>query len=171
MGRLLALKLFVVWFGLPGALEAQPASTGTGAELRVFLDCRDDCFQDFMRDEIEFVEYVRDPREADVHVIVTTATTGAGGRERAVAFIGNGRFAGIEHQLRATTEAGDSEDQQRRMLVSAITIGLLNYQAAGGVGRDLSVEVSVGDAKAGSVPPDDPWNNWVLSLRGSLSAQ
>ncbi len=143
-----AVKLFVMWFGLPAALDAQPSQLQPGSEIRVFLDCRDDCFQDFMRDEIEFVEYVRDPREADVHVIVTTSTTGAGGRERAVSFIGNGRFAGIEHQLRATTEAGDSEDQQRRMLVSAITIGLLNYQVAGGVGRDLSVDVRVGDAGA-----------------------
>jgi hypothetical protein len=150
---------------------AQQPPIGPGGEIRVFLDCREDCFQDFMREEIEFVEYVRDPREADVHVIVTASTTGAGGRERAISFIGSGRFAGIEHQLRATTEAGDSEDQQRRMLLSAITIGLLNYQAAGGIGRDLSVEVSVGDAKAGAVPPDDPWNNWVLSLQGSLSAQ
>jgi hypothetical protein len=152
-------------------LGAQPVPQRPGAEIRVFLDCRDDCFQDFMREEIAFVEYVRDPREADVHVIVTTSTTAAGGQERAISFVGNGRFAGIEHQLRATTEAGDSEDQQRRMLVSAITIGLLNYQAAGGIGRDLSVEVTVGDGRASSAPPDDAWNNWVVSLRGSLSAQ
>jgi hypothetical protein len=171
MVRLLAVKLMVMWFGLPEALEAQPASTGSGAELRVFLDCRDDCFQDFMREEIEFVEYVRDSREADVHVIVTTSTTGAGGRERAVSFVGNGRFAGIEHQLRATTEAGDPEDQERRMLANAIIIGLLNYQAAGGIGRDLSVDVRVGDGRAAQPPLDDPWNNWVMSLRGSTSLQ
>jgi hypothetical protein len=166
-----AVKLFVMWFGWPAALDAQPAPAQPGAEIRVFLDCRDDCFQDFMREEIEFVEYVRDPREADVHVIVTTSTTGAGGRERAVSFIGSGRFAGIEHQLRATTEAGDPEDQQRRMLANAITIGLLNYQAAGGIARDMSVEVRVGDASATQVPADDAWNNWVMSLRGSTSLQ
>jgi hypothetical protein len=166
-----AVKLFVMWFGLPTALDAQPSQLQPGSEIRVFLDCRNDCFQDFMRDEIEFVEYVRDPREADVHVIVTTSTTGAGGRERAVSLIGNGRFAGIDHQLRATTEAGDSEDQQRRMLANAITIGLLNYQVAGGIGRDLSVDVRVGDAGAKPAPADDPWNNWVMSLRGTMSFQ
>ena len=83
-----AVKLFAMWFGLPELLEAQPSPLQTGSEIRVFLDCRDNCFQDFMREEIEFVEYVRDPREADVHVIVTTSTTGAGGRERAISFIG-----------------------------------------------------------------------------------
>jgi hypothetical protein len=166
-----AVKLFVMWFGWPAVVDAQPSQPEAGAEIRVFLDCRDDCFQDFMREEIEFVEYVRDPQEADVHVIVTTSTTGAGGRERAISFIGNGRFAGTEHQLRSTTEAGDSEDQQRRMLASAITIGLLNYLAAAGIGRDLSVEVSVGNARARPLPTEDPWNNWVMSLRGSLALQ
>ena len=106
-----------------------------------------------------------------MHVIVTLTPTGSGGSERALAFIGSGRFAGVEHQLKATTEAGDSEDRQRRALASAITIGLLNYQAAAGIGQDLSVDVRLGQGGAAGPPARDPWNNWVVSVRGSLSAQ
>ncbi len=168
MCRLGVIVLVVCWW-VP--LSAQPPASQPGAAIRVFLDCTDDCFQDFIRDEIDFVEYVRDRREADVHVIVTSSTTGSSGRERALSFIGLGRFAGIEHQLKATTEAGDSEDQQRRMLASAVTIGLLNYQAAGGVGRDLSVDVRLAGTRSSATPTSDPWNNWVMSIRGSVSVQ
>jgi hypothetical protein len=147
-----------------------PAAAAGQNRLNVFLDC-EDCFDDFIRSEVAFVEYVRDPAEADVHVLVTVTPTGSGGSERALAFIGGGRFAGVEHQLKATTEAGDSEDRQRRALASAITIGLLNYQAAAGIGQDLSIDVRLGQGAAASLPARDPWNNWVMSVRGSLSMQ
>lgn len=147
-----------------------PAAAAGQSRLNVFLDC-EECFEDFIRSEVAFVEYVRDPAEADVHVLVTVTPTGSGGSERALAFIGAGRFAGVEHQLKATTEAGDSEDRQRRALANAITIGLLNYQAAAGVGQDLSVDVRLGPGAAASLPARDPWNNWVMSVRGSLSMQ
>ena len=153
--------LISVW--LPVVAVAQP-------RLNVFLDC-EGCFQDFIRSEITFVEYVRDPREADIHVIVTSSPTGSGGRERAVSFLGVGRLAGIEHQLKAATEAGEPEDAQRRTLANTITIGLLNYHAAAGVGGDLSVTVRQRNAGVNQAPLSDPWNNWVMSVRGSVSVQ
>ena len=39
-------------------------------QVRVFLDC-DECFQDFLRTEVTFVDYVRDRSEAEVHVLIT----------------------------------------------------------------------------------------------------
>ena len=33
--------------------------------LRVFLDCRTWCYDDFIRSEVTFVDYVRDRTEAD----------------------------------------------------------------------------------------------------------
>ena len=71
-----------------------------GGRLKVYLDCNN-CFGDFIREEVDIVEYVRDPAEADVHVIVTRSETGSGGRERAVALIGVGRFKGMDFKLRA----------------------------------------------------------------------
>ncbi len=47
--------------------------------LKVFLDC-ENCFIDFLREEVAFVSYVRDRTEAEVHVLITSAATGAGGR-------------------------------------------------------------------------------------------
>jgi hypothetical protein len=152
------------------ALGAPPPSQDVkpSARLKVFLDC-DSCFEDYVREEVDIVEYVRDPREADVHVIVTRSETGSGGRERTVALLGLGRFKGTDFKLRALSESGDSENTQRQRLATAITIGLLNYISSDGLSGNLRVEVDQGSqvAPAGSVA--DPWNQWVVSLQGSIS--
>src|SRR5687767_13377982 len=83
---------------LPCASVAQaPDSTSPG--LRVFLDCQQ-CDEEYLRTEIGFVDYVRDRQAGDVHVLVTTQQTGAGGTEYAMRFVGQGRFAGIDEELR-----------------------------------------------------------------------
>jgi hypothetical protein len=166
MIRCLAALMLAVVPPVAAAQDPPPATT-----LKVFLDCRDGCFQDFVRSDVAFVEYVRDSREADVHVIVTTSNTGAGGRERAVAFIGAGRFAGVDRQAKATSEAGEPEDSQRRSLASAIAAGLLQYQAIDGFGQGLTVTVRRTGGGPAAAPPDDPWNNWVMSIRGSVSVE
>ena len=146
---------------VPSSVRAQDAS----ARLKVYLDCNN-CFGDYIREEVDMVEYVRDPAEADVHIIVSQSDTGSGGIERAVALIGLGRFKGMDFKLRAISQSGDTEDTQRQRLATAITIGLLNYlverrcqgridgrgradRAAGASGAcDRSVEL-LGDEPAG----------------------
>src|SRR3990170_985980 len=53
----------------PAAAQVSPPAppTGTGA-LRVFPDCTR-CDFDFLRQEITFINYVRDRKDAEVHVL------------------------------------------------------------------------------------------------------
>ncbi len=71
------------------AAKGAPQTAST--RLRVFLDC--DCYEDFLRDEIKFVDFVRQPQDADMHLLARTSETGGGGRETALRFIGRGRVA------------------------------------------------------------------------------
>lgn len=145
-----------------------PSSMSAQQLLKVYLDCSF-CFGNFIRDEVDMVEYVRDPAEADVHVIVTSAETGSGGRERAVSLIGLGRFEGMDFKLRALSESGDTEDTQRQRLATAITIGLLNYLSSEGVKGGLSVDVTQAARFGQTGPAADRWNHWVMSVQGSVS--
>ena len=86
MRRILpSLTLFVVL-----ALVATPArAQSVGRAFSLFLDCRDlDCESDFYRQEIAFVDHVRERMEADVHLLVTRQQTGSGGNAYTLAFYG-----------------------------------------------------------------------------------
>ena len=141
----------------------------TNGKLRVYLDCNN-CFGDFIREEVDIVEYVRDPAEADIHIIVTSSDTASGGVERAVALIGLGRFKGLDFKTRAISQTSDTEDTQRQRLATAITIGLLNYLSSEGVKGGLTVEVEQTAPPGLSGPAVDRWNFWVMSIQGSISA-
>ncbi|MYD86469.1 MAG: hypothetical protein F4Y14_10020, partial [Acidobacteria bacterium] len=70
--------LAIVWgAGTAGAAQ-QPREPNGADLLRVFLDCGP-CDDEYLRREIAFVNYVRDRRDAQVHVLVTRENTGGGG--------------------------------------------------------------------------------------------
>ena len=169
---ILQLALLVVCCLVPGELRAEeqapPVGQSTGPQLKVFLDCRN-CFQDFLRTDVTFVDYVRDRTEAEVHVLITSAETGGGGREYTLAFIGLGAAAGVDHTLRTVTTRSDQEDVIRRQLATTLRIGLLNYLANGGVPPGLNVSVRLGTEGQRPAVAGDRWNNWVFSVRGSAS--
>ena len=105
-----------------------PASSVVTAILRVFLDCSNtSCHEDYLREEVEIAQYVRDRADADVHVLVTAAETAAGGEEFTLTFIGLGKFQLINRTLKVTTEPNETDDRVRRQLASALTVGLLAY--------------------------------------------
>jgi hypothetical protein len=151
---------------LPPPSKQPPATPQP--RIQVFLDCSD-CFADFLREETEFVNFVRDRTEADLHVIITNVGTGGGGREYVIEFTGQRTFAGRSSTVRATTGIGDPEDVVRRQLLTTLHVGLLPYVTQNGVPQHLQIDINVEDAPPAALRRDDPWNNWVFSIRGSAS--
>jgi hypothetical protein len=157
----------------PGAgpdLRAAPIQPPAPAQLKVFLDC-EECFSDFLRSEIEFVDYVRDRTEAEVHVLITRAETASGGIEHTFSFLGHGRFQGIDETLKTTTTSSDTDDIVRRQLANGLRAGLLRYLTREAVPPELSIAVRLGSEERRPAVTGDRWNNWVFSLRGSASFQ
>lgn len=148
---------------------AQAAGGTPPPRLQVFLDCSE-CFADFLREETKFVDFVRDPKDADVHVIITSTETGGGGREYSVGFIGARSYLGRDATLKAVTGTGDPEDVRRRHLLNALRVGLLQYISRDGVPQNLALDVELRQPKAGAAGARrDPWNSWVFSIDGSAS--
>jgi hypothetical protein len=135
------------------------------AQLKVFLDCSD-CFADFLRTEVAFVDYVRDRTEAEVHVLVTRAQTGAGGFEYTLAFTGQGRMQQVAETLRAITTTSDTDDTVRRQLATVLRVGLLRFIARDIVPPQLGVTVRLGSEERRPAVTGDRWRNWVFSVRG-----
>ncbi|MDX1495871.1 MAG: hypothetical protein R3253_17500, partial [Longimicrobiales bacterium] len=61
---------------------AAPAEGQERDRPGVFFDCEGrNCNSEYFRTEIDWVNWVNDQAVGDVHVIVTSTQTGAGGRE------------------------------------------------------------------------------------------
>jgi hypothetical protein len=147
-----------------------PAPAGQARRVRVFLDCQD-CFQDYLRDEIRWVDFVRQREDADVHILSSSTSTGGGGREVVMRFVGLGRFQGADHEHRAVTMVADPEEVRRRQILQAVTIGLLDYLSHDGLTTDITVNVRTADPDkaAAAAALRDPWNFWVFRLEGGAS--
>jgi hypothetical protein len=154
--------------GLAGNVSAQEEAD-TAQErttLRVYLDCQR-CDFDHFRREVTFVDYMRDQGTAEVHVLVTSQGTGAGGSRYTFYFIGQQQFEGRQDTLLYTSTQNMTDDEVRTGLTRTFALGLVPYAARTGIGPGLSVMfegAEEADAARGS-PQDDPWNLWVFRLR------
>jgi hypothetical protein len=109
------------------------------------------------------VNYVRDRRDADVHVLVTTRSS-ASGTEYELAFIGYKDFEGVDNKYVYFASRTDTDDEIRRAYAQIIRIGLLPYI----IGTPLMDQIDVDyeeekpELRAMAQPEDDPWNFWVF---------
>ena len=123
-----------------------------------------------MRDEIDWVDFVRQPQDADVQVLSATNSTGGGGREVVLRFIGVGRLQGVDTELKSISQNNDTEDTRRKQMLRTMTVGLLWYSERAGGGGALKVDVEgTGAVQSQTAVKDDPWNAWVFSVRGEGS--
>jgi hypothetical protein len=174
-GILVAVAALLVSPTVTLAQTTQPPVAGASAQgqrLRVFLDC-DQCFSDYLRSEINWVDFVRQAQDADVHLFASTRETGGSGREYALRFVGAGRFQGKDKELRAVSITGDPEDVRRQAVFDAVRVGLLSYMAIDGLPAGLELSVKPRETDGGPPPAKDPWNLWVFRLGagGSYEAE
>jgi hypothetical protein len=154
---------------------APPAVAASGGAVRMFLDCSHYCDEEFLRKEITIVDWMRDRKDADVHVLVTTQSTGGGGTEYTIKFIGLGQFAKVEQTLKHVSASTATADEIRRGIAEVLKRGLVRYVSETPLAGRL--KISFGDAAAGPAgagdPKKDPWNLWVFrtGFSGSLNGE
>jgi hypothetical protein len=137
--------------------------TAQDSAVRVFLDCPDSfCDFDYYRTEITFVNWVRDRQFAQVHLLITTQSTG-GGREYTLTFIGLERFAGTVDTLHWTSSTTDTDDDIRRGLAKTMRLGIVRFVAKTPLAARLEISYNAPTAAVAQV--HDPWNYWVFSTR------
>lgn len=146
-----------------GGAAAQAPPGNQPPPLRVFLDC-ERCDFDHLRREVTFVDYVRQPADAQVHVLVTSQETGGGGDEFTLYFIGQREFAARSDTLRFQTRQDWTEDEERDALTRTFTLGLVPFAARTGVAQNLSIEYDAAEGAMRALPVDDPWNLWVFRV-------
>ena len=151
----------------PSIASAQGV-TPADERLRVFFDCRG-CDFDYIRTEIDYVDYVRDRVDADVHILVSTEFTGSGGRAYTIEFIGLGPYSAVTDTLQYVSSQDDTDDTRREALTRVLSAGLMRYVGRTTLARRLRIELdpepAAGAGAATSVV--DPWKAWVFQLRAN----
>ncbi len=157
--KLLAL-VAAVTLGLPARAPAQQQASLE--MLDVFLDCQTFyCDFDHIRREITFVNWVRDRRDAQVHILGTGQRTGGGGQEFTFTFIGLKEFEGRSDTLRYVSRNTDTPTEVRDGHVRTIKLGLMRYVAQTQARERLKITY---EAATTAAPAPDPWNLWVFNL-------
>lgn len=149
------------WAQPSGSTPAAPDSSWRDLAPRLYIQDETWADIDFIKTEVTFVNYVRDRTEADVQLTITCLTTGDGGREYCLTFLGLGSFRDINAVLKHTTPPDATPDDVRQALVESIKRGLVPYVARTKLRDAIHVDFTPPAAPAAVT---DPWHNWVFSL-------
>jgi len=131
--------------------------------IMVFIDCRT-CDMSYTRQEIPWVNYVRDVREAEVYVLVTRQDAGSGGRQYTYTFHGMDRFTGMDDTLTFTSNPDETSALIREKRTNLLKAGLLRFAARTPMINNISISHD-GDLEQEEVT--DNWNNWVFEIQTS----
>jgi hypothetical protein len=156
----------------PGLHAQDPAAP---SRPRVFFDCQGpQCDLNYYRTEIAWVDWVRDAQDSNVHVIVTSQTTGAGGREYILDFIGRGAAEGYSAQSRFRANSTDTQREELDGITYTLALALAQFASSEGFGTILQIEPLGADPVTGApdrvVSPEevqDPWNLWSFRINAS----
>lgn len=123
-----------------------------------------------MRRNLTFVDYVRDRKQADVHVLGTRRQTGGGGLSYRLEFIGRDQFEGHRYELTYDAASTQSREERRRGLANQLRLGLIPFVNRTPEADHLEVSYEPPSEEEDTPPEEDPWNQWVFDIGVSGSA-
>ncbi len=138
------------------------------ARLAIFLDCGF-CDETFIRQELAFLDHVRDREVAHVHVLVTQQETGAGGQAQTFDLIGLGPFEGMDYSIVYTTNVDATEDEEREGFLRTLRAALVPYLMQTGTGDRLLVDIAPAEEEPAG-QRDDRWDFWTIEMYADGSA-
>ncbi len=133
-------------------------------QLKVFIDCQN-CDQNYIKQELTYLTYVRDRLLADVHVQIVSQDTGSGGELYTFFFYGQGDLDGNNDTLTVTTNANNTRVEIREKQMKVFQLGLVKYMLQLGFVDQISLNVLTTDTTKEEIK--DPWNYWVFSLKAN----
>ncbi len=152
---------------IPVTITAQEESSEQGNmrkdAVKVFIDCSS-CDMNYTRQEIPWVNYVRDVREAQVYVLVTRQNSGNGGNLYTYTFHGMDLYAGMDDTLTYTSNPYETSTEIRERRTTILKAGLLRFASRTPVIHEIDI------AHGSAIEQEevtDKWRNWVFEISTS----
>jgi len=167
MGKYLLLFLMPVL--MPALIAAQAKNKD---EIKVFVDCNAWCDMDYIKTEINYVDFVPDRFTANVYVMITSQSTGSGGIELKLFFSGRENFKGMEDTLKFYRTSVETDAEYREKLVRYLKTGLTRFIAQTSLAEKITISVPVlknETAMNSTANKTDKWNFWVFNISASAA--
>lgn len=161
----------------PAAIGLAAPSQAVGVQEQlpdVFFDCNGPrCNRQYYRTEIDWVNWVNDREVAEVHIIMTSQSTGAGGREYLLDFIGTDQLDPYELSHFYRSVATDTEVEVLEGITQTLSLGLAHFANHAGYRGLVTVSGPEPDESrtqfiVSQDEVDDPWNLWVFNVSGEV---
>lgn len=133
--------------------------------LRVHMEA-----DDYIRQHIPYINYVRDLKDAQVYIISNSQSTGSGGIEYTYFLVGQKEFDGMKDTVVFSTSPDDTEDQIRKARVNYLKQGLMRYTRQTPLSKYIDISFSQPVTEEVST---DNWDSWVFrtSVNGFLNGE
>lgn len=175
-------KIIICWF-LTLTIFASPKvlsqnNDNKNERLKVFIDCSNTwCDETFIKTEINIVDFLLDRFAADVHVLITSHSTGGGGSHYQMIFYGQNRFNMLSDTITYNVDANTTAMESREQLLKNLKLGLVPFITKTGLISGVTIGMKQ-DAISGkqllkNAGEKDPWNYWVITLQtdGNISGE
>ncbi len=160
----LNLLIFLIFFGFQVFAQTEVEKGGEvgGKILDVFLDCSS-CDMQYFKEGLTFVNFAREPATSDVHIILTSIPSAAGGTAYSMVLSGNGRFSALGDTLKFSSSSQQTEDELRALMLSKVELGLVPFVLKTPDAGMVKVFYNIYDVADGK-PEADAWRNWIFSF-------
>ena len=141
-------------------------------KVKVFLDCSWRCDADFFQRKMPYIDFYKDPKTANLHVIVNGERSSNGGDIVTFRFIGVNEFENVDNTLTVDILPNTSNDSERKQYLEVLTKGVYAYIIRTKANDVVSLSFSETEAEDKEIEKDK-WNNWAFrtSIGGYFSGE
>ncbi|MDX2195744.1 MAG: hypothetical protein NW207_04945 [Cytophagales bacterium] len=129
------------------------------SQPKLFLNCPQDCFEDYVKQELSYFDFVRDRYLADMQILINTQTSANGGKRFNIRLLKAGSI--LTDSTQYISRAADTDAMLREIIVKKLKL-LLIKQLPNPLLESMEIKFPkrTGDSLSNL---KDPWHYWVLA--------
>ena len=165
------ISLFIILLSLTSINAQENKSFSKNDMPIVFIDCSYNCDFDNYKKEIPFINFARERQSSDIYILITNQNIGTGGNKYTLYFEGYNIYSDLKDTLSITSPSDATYRIESDLILSTIKKGLLPYLYKSKIAEyiNYSVDLPKNDTTNDKEEINDPWNNWVFSIRASAN--
>ena len=135
----------------------------------LYIKC-DRCDNSFLKNEIKYINHVREQGLADIQLFIYRNRNANNGSRYSLDFIGKNKFSGKDLSLVVDTNPRFTRDEVRNALKRKIDIGLIYFLMESEISNSISISYdSINNKNESLESTSDKWKNWVFQSAGEVN--